>query len=112
MGARTGAADRPSAPVDWGVLTLLLAACAGEGTPGDTGWVATEPSAGDSGGETVTDPPTDTDAAYTFVGTPPAEALGLPEFSVENQYGLWRSADYLEGSPVALWFFTTGWTDC
>ncbi len=93
-------------------LSLLLFACVASDPASDTGWatgwVSTETDPTDSGTETTSPPDTGT----AFVGSRPAEALGLPEFTVSNQYGLMRSADFLEGSPVALWFFTTGWTDC
>lgn len=93
-------------------LALLLFACVASETVSDTGWATgwtnTETEPGDSGAPSSSTPDTGTD----FVGSRPAEALGLPQFSVSNQYGLMRSADFLEGSPVALWFFTTGWTDC
>ncbi len=98
-------------------LHLLLLSCG----PADTdtrdtgwaeGWTWTDTEDTEHTEDTEdTDPGTDT-APPSFVGTPPAEALGLPEFVVSNQYGLDRTADYLEGSPTVVWFFTTGWTDC
>ena len=95
------------------LLALALACSSGSGTTLDTGW-ATHWASGDTASTTDTEPleTEDTGNPPTLVGTPPSEPLGLPEFTVSNQYGLGRSADYLEGSPVALWFFTTGWTDC
>jgi hypothetical protein len=88
-------------------LFFALACVPDTASPVETGWVANW----DSGSGTVEDPG-QTDTERSFAGSIPLEPLGLPEFSVSNQYGLMRSADYLEGSPVALWFFTTGWTDC
>ena len=92
-------------------LLLLPLACTGSVNTSDTGWTASWRGTESTETDTPTDS-TDTDPPMEFVGSPPLEALGLPEFSVSNQYGLLRSADFLEGSPVALWFFTTGWTDC
>ena len=93
-------------------MTLLLVlACTGTEPASDTGW-ATGFLDTETATPSDTDTPTDSDPPPSYVGSPPATALGLPEFTVSNQYGLMRSADYLEGSPVALWFFTTGWTDC
>ncbi|GEM_PF-3832368 len=90
---------------------LLLVACTGGSATDTTGSVPSE--TGETPATTgIVDSATDSAPPPSYAGTPPAEALGLPEFTVSNQYGLMRSADYLEGSPVALWFFTTGWTDC
>jgi cytochrome oxidase Cu insertion factor (SCO1/SenC/PrrC family) len=43
--------------------------------------------------------------AAALHGSAPAQALGLPEFSVSDQLGQARGPEDLKGRPHVLWFF-------
>ena len=55
-------------------------------------------------------PPIDTATASSLVGTLPAEALALPDFTATNSDGQPRSQVDLTGKPTVIWFYPAAGT--
>lgn len=87
------------------LLTLLLA-CGPEdkGTPADT--ARSETGRPDSG-ETAE---TGDTAVVSLHGSPPSEAVPLPEFTATNRDGSARGPSDLVGHPTVMWFYPAAGT--
>lgn len=89
-------------------LAVLIACGGGKPTPGDdTGGDSGSADTAETGetGETADTADTAETGQASLHGSPPEEAVPLPDFSATNRDGTGRGPEDLVGNPTVMWFY-------
>lgn len=90
------------------LLTLLMTACGGAKSTGDGAHTGGE-TGGETGGAQETGQTDTDDSAETGVaslnGSPPEEAIPLPDFHATNRDNTGRGPEDLKDRPTVMWFY-------